>query len=467
MRIGRTIAPTFILALAAATVAAPVANASALPLASQTAASTAANSTTTTDLSTLTALLTAKDTATQVALGRKAVAEAKLSPAVDTALTKVLDTLAGQGNRPVAKQLEGSPSEVARDALLSVLNPADYQCGTTPLNTWINNKLVPPEIVQLIENPPANPTPEQQEQIDLAKGQVTVLSLLLTIGALNATTYDTVIHADDPRFAHFGEDNGNKDTSYITRTVQDVQNFWGLDRHLHTAAMKDDIITSGDYKDTQRFGAAVLLAFIPLQPYQLDQRAYEYGNLVKTAIDFVPWLDGGENDIFTFNAFALDASDEGPLFGKFGNQVVYGDGLLNAQKDLGLAPEGVGSVIGHEFGHQIQYANGVFEHRVNTPEGTRRTELMADAYAGYYAAHKGGLTYNAKKVAEAIRMSYEVGDCGFDNPGHHGTPLQRERAALWGAGLAAGEKPTNVISTKDFQTKFDAALPAIVAPDAK
>ena len=48
--------------------------------------------------------------------------------------------------------------------------------------------------------------------------------------------------------------------------------------------------------------------------------------------------------------------------------------------------------------------------------------------AAYYGTHKKGLALNKKRVADALLSFYTVGDCQFDSPGHHGTPLQRERA---------------------------------------
>ena len=66
---------------------------------------------------------------------------------------------------------------------------------------------------------------------------------------------------------------------------------------------------------------------------------------------------------------------------------------------------------------------------------------MADSFASYWAVHKKGLTLNAKRVVDTLLSFYTVGDCAFDDDGHHGTPLQRERAAAWGAELAMASSP--------------------------
>ena len=57
---------------------------------------------------------------------------------------------------------------------------------------------------------------------------------------------------------------------------------------------------------------------------------------------------------------------------------------------------------------------------------------MADAFGSYFATHARGLALNAKRVLQAEQTSFEVGDCQFADPGHHGTPLQRLRSATWG-----------------------------------
>ena len=95
---------------------------------------------------------------------------------------------------------------------------------------------------------------------------------------------------------------------------------------------------------------------------------------------------------------------------------------------------------------------------------TRMPELMADAMAAYYGTHKQGLALNKKRVADALLSFYTVGDCQFDNPGHHGTPLQRERAADWGADLAAAANPQSyILPPATFVELFDEALSQIIS----
>jgi hypothetical protein len=93
---------------------------------------------------------------------------------------------------------------------------------------------------------------------------------------------------------------------------------------------------------------------------------------------------------------------------------------------------------------------------------------MADAFGTYFATHSRGLSLNAKRVLQAEKTFYEVGDCAFNNDGHHGTPNQRLRASQWGANLAdSAQKQGHILPSMTVAKQFDAALPSLVAPDAR
>jgi hypothetical protein len=62
---------------------------------------------------------------------------------------------------------------------------------------------------------------------------------------------------------------------------------------------------------------------------------------------------------------------------------------------------------------------------------------------------------------------FNVGDCAFDNPGHHGTPLQRMRAATFGFNVAdQAQKQGHILTADQFHRLFLAAYASFVAPDA-
>jgi hypothetical protein len=95
---------------------------------------------------------------------------------------------------------------------------------------------------------------------------------------------------------------------------------------------------------------------------------------------------------------------------------------------------------------------------------TVREAHVASTRRTYYGVHKKGLALNKKRVTDALLSFYTAGDCQFADPGHHGTPLQRERAAAWGADLAAAARPRSyVLPAATFVELFEAALPGIVS----
>jgi len=144
-----------------------------------------------------------------------------------------------------------------------------------------------------------------------------------------------------------------------------------------------------------------------------------------------------------------------------------GDGLLQALEDIGLGTESRDYLHAHEFGHHVQFELGVFDDYVGSPETTRRTELMADGFGAYFCAHSRGASFQANRFANVMSAAFAIGDCAFDDPGHHGTPNQREKAAQWGANRAASARNQgHVYSSAQLLVLFDEALPWLVAPDA-
>jgi predicted metalloprotease len=94
----------------------------------------------------------------------------------------------------------------------------------------------------------------------------------------------------------------------------------------------------------------------------------------------------------------------------------------------------VAYIVAHEYGHQIQDELGVFDR--NLP--TENTELQADCYAGNWA--KSDYDENRLEdgdIQEAHDAALAVGDFDTGNPGHHGTPEQREEA--WSRGFESGD----------------------------
>lgn len=142
-----------------------------------------------------------------------------------------------------------------------------------------------------------------------------------------------------------------------------------------------------------------------------------------------------------------------------------GDGMLAGYQALGFGDVAPQAVYAHEFGHHIQFENGYFDDPIATagdaPEQTRYTELMADAYSAYYLTHKRGLAMNKHRVARFLEAFFQIGDCAFTNPGHHGTPAQRMRAAEFGFDVVdQAHKQGPILTSEQFHDLF------LVAPDA-
>jgi predicted metalloprotease len=126
-----------------------------------------------------------------------------------------------------------------------------------------------------------------------------------------------------------------------------------------------------------------------------------------------------------------------------------------------IAPQ---AILAHEFAHHIQYNLGIKDYGIPlTPSGSRRTELMADAYAAYFLTHLKGAAMQWKDVQQAAEVFSNLGDCLFDNELHHGTPSQRMVATKWGYKLANdADKQDQIMSSREFASLFDAALNDIV-----
>lgn len=180
---------------------------------------------------------------------------------------------------------------------------------------------------------------------------------------------------------------------------------------------------------------------------------------------------GYDNPTLTLNAFAF--SDGGveiiPGFGLLPDKIVMGEGILDGMEAIGLDRNAPDFIHAHEFAHHVQFEIGAFNSSLPTqPEKTRRTELMADAFAAYYSSHARGATMQAKNFADVMNAAFVVGDCQFTSDGHHGTPNQREAAALWGEGIVdSSQKKGHIESSFEMLSLFDAALPELVAPDAE
>jgi uncharacterized protein len=150
----------------------------------------------------------------------------------------------------------------------------------------------------------------------------------------------------------------------------------------------------------------------------------ENGQLGDSAAAYCP----GDDTIYISQKFATEIFN-GQLDQSLpGSSQGYGD----ASGDFAVA-----YIVAHEYGHEVQDELGLFDKYADQLP-TMAFELQADCYAGTWANYenKQGKLEDGD-VDEALNAALAVGDFDSSNPGHHGTPEQRE--AAWKAGFDQGD----------------------------
>jgi hypothetical protein len=177
---------------------------------------------------------------------------------------------------------------------------------------------------------------------------------------------------------------------------------------------------------------------------------------------------GYDSPIWSLNAFAIsygDAPPDSPPYPP--DQIHFGTGLLDFFEDVNVDDGGPDYVLSHEFAHLLQMnLNVTFE---NTPESTRKTELMADALSAYYLTHEDGAAFQGELIEQLTEAAFNIGDCQFYNPGHHGTPNQRKAAVVYGVEVAnfnaVVSNSTILLRPVEFIAAFNADYDTLIAPD--
>jgi len=349
-------------------------------------------------------------------------------------LTTTAYTHGAGGSEPQANSVTQAVDTVWHRALRHAIDPEDHECGPTAFDAWIGGKIDEMGFDVLLE--------------------------LLDLGALDFATYYSLLLDYDASDDYMGVDGAR--TLEMLKQHKDNQRFWDtpnsdiLIMGMHGENLADDDILVPTVFWTYLFTRGVVLTESEAQEIADDTQ-----ELIESTI-------GYDHPFLTLNAFAFSAEGIDYL----GNgmvipdKIVMGDGIIEALEDMGLGDDGPTFVHAHEFAHHVQFELGAFGPP--TPEETRRTELMADAFGAYYLAHARGGAFQLRRIVDAYAAAYVVGDCQFDSPGHHGTPNQRDRASRWGAGVAtAARKQGFILSGETMLDLFEAELPNIVAPDAE
>ena len=353
------------------------------------------------------------------------------APLAPTAPSRVLSAarpapLAVAASAPSVDQLFG---EFGRRAI----NPGDYVCSDeSPVIDVLYG-----EIDRTLAAGPA----ERQRLLTLAN-----------LAADIVPTYEALFFQTTATPQTFGYDG--EFTKVMTKTERDVKRFWDIpSEQIQVLGMHGTMLL-----DVERVSLTYQVVF------GLDKPTADfYASLVHDALATSTTMNGGNYAFFTFNSVSF-------RYPELPDKIVMGDGILEAYASIGFGDVAPQAIFAHEFAHQIQYQNEYFDDlgTVSGAERTRYTELMADAMAAYYLTHKRGGAMNQKRVEQFLEVFYQIGDCAFTDPGHHGTPNQRLAAAEFGFELAhEAQKQGHILTAEEFHTLFLAYYPTLIAPDAR
>ncbi|MYW93184.1 hypothetical protein G3I59_21835 [Amycolatopsis rubida] len=256
------------------------------------------------------------------------------------------------------------------------------------------------------------------------------LSALSAIGQL----YTQAV-ANDKTPQVFGTDG--QYTPRAGATIDKLRGFWDIESwNIQLVAWKGTDLGSQE-RTTQTFK-------LGLDP----KRAAEAGALATKVLYEVPALQGGRHPLLTLNAFSAPADSLG------GKRIMLGDGLLDVVNHLGFDDVSVEAVVGHEYGHQVDFAHD------NYPRD-ESGEMGPDAYGGYFGAHAKGEAWNARAQQEVTYLDASIGDCYHS----HGTPDQRKAAGAWGEKQAVSQNnPNRIIPSAKMIEKFQKEYPKLMPP---
>lgn len=289
----------------------------------------------------------------------------------------------------------------------------------------------------------------QQQQAAVTNG--VVAAFLAEQGVLDLPALYALYFETDTTPQYFGADGGR--TTELTHEMRDLKRFWDVNTaDVQLVAMHGDFF---DHPEKVARVVAVLAGSTPQDPHVVGL-ATLLSQLVQQA-----GLDG--SPLLTLNASSAPAQ-AGPD-GVIPPKIVIGDGMLQALDAVGLGDMGPRAVLAHEFSHQVQFDDGIFDGtHPPTPEATRHNELMADAFGTFFLTHKRGEALNAKRLLTTEASFYTLGDCATDSDNHHGTPTQRLSASTWGAQVAASQqKQGQIMPSLALDGLFERQLPELLA----
>lgn len=307
---------------------------------------------------------------------------------------------------------------------LHIIEPSSCN-ASTPVNQWLNQQL--------------------------ADWDSDMVTYLVIADMLKLPMYNALLFENSSANQYFG--TKGQYTQKMTKTFKDLKRFWNIQSdNIVLAAMHGNILQDRS-KLIRTYQAAYGMS---------ANNAAAYADFVVAVLQEIPQFKNGAHPIFTFNSFAQSAFNLPPI-GFIPNKIIMGDGIMEAFTNIGYDDVAPQAILAHEFGHHIQFQLGLFGS-INSPEATRRTELMADAYAAYYLSHARGASMQWKRVKQFLQVFFNIGDCSFNSSTHHGTPTQRMAAAEWGYSVANNaQKQGHILTAQQFTALFEAQLPKLLA----
>ena len=284
---------------------------------------------------------------------------------------------------------------------------------------------------------------------ELADWDDEIIYYAVVTGMLDFPTYDALLFENTSEGSYFGV-NGEF-TQKLNKSYKDIKRFWNIETdNLVFTAMHGNMLL-----DRERVIRIDMVLYGDSRPV-----AEFWADLIIELLGIFPQYRNGDHPIFTFNAFALEGFPF-PL-GDVPSKIVMGDGIMEAYEGIGYGDVAPQAIMAHELGHHIQFQLDLFPP-FSSPEGTRRTELMADAYSAYFLSHARGQSMQWKRVQQFLGAFFNIGDCAFTNNGHHGTHTQRMAAAYWGYQVAdQAQKQGHILSAQTFTNMFELQLPTLV-----
>ena len=164
----------------------------------------------------------------------------------------------------------------------------------------------------------------------------------------------------------------------LRNAFRDVKKFWSGSEH--DGVQFDDIQLMAMHGDVLLDADLVEATLVLMQKYDaLDGSPLENATAAQLraeAVTVATFLQqnaaaGGDlydDPLWTLNAYAFSGEDEEDAFLQgLPDKLVFGDGFLDFMEWMGLGDVGPRVVMGHEFGHHIQYEPSL--HRRGEPGG--------------------------------------------------------------------------------------------------